>query len=469
MTTNEFSVSPAQIRAARALLAWNQSELANRSKVAASTVADFERGKRSPVVNNLEAMRTALESGGITFLPGGAIAGPPPELQHSTLAPTGKPIRLIEAIDLSQWAERRDSQGMFPQLIHRLILAATGNSFTRLRFPSAESIQHESWDGISEQSAVKNLPWLPLGLAGWELSTQRRGIASKAEEDYRKRTDDSRELIREQSTFVFVSLKSWAKGQVWAQSKLAEAKWADVKVIDSDDLVHWIELYPSVGYWLASHLGKLPLGALPLTDGWHEWRLATNWPLSSDIVLAGRDNEAIDILKWLRGTPSVRSVQADSPDEAMAFLHATIDLLPEPHRSFYLMRSLRVHTPEAARTLGGSPSPLIVVMEASEPGLAARLAAQGHHVFVAYGSAVGISDINMVLPRSPHEAFQHALEDMGVPEAESIALTRDSVRSLAVLRRLVPSTSVKSPDWAEENKGRPLGIGTIVRREIRSI
>lgn len=449
-------VSPSQIRAARALLTWNQQELANRAKVAASTVADFERGKRSPVANNLEAMRAALESGGITFLPGGAIAGPPPELQNPTLAPTGKPIRLIEATDLSQWAERRDSQAMFPQLIHRLILAATGNSFTRLRFPAAESIQQESWDGISEQSAVKNLPWLPLGSSGWELSTQRRGIASKAEEDYRKRTADSRELIRKQSTFVFASLKRWPKGQVWAQSKLAEAMWADVRVIDADDLVHWIELYPSVGYWLASHLGNLPPGFLPLTDSWHEWRLATNWPLSSEIILAGRDNEAIDILKWLRGMPSVRSVQADSPDEAMAFLHAAIDLLPEPHRSFYLMRSLRANTPEAARALGGSPSPLIVVMEASEPGLAARIAAQGHHVFVAYGSAVGISDMNVVLPRSPHEAFQNALENMGVPEAESTTLTRDSVRSLAVLRRLIPATSVKNPEWAKENKARTL-------------
>jgi transcriptional regulator with XRE-family HTH domain len=456
MTEDNLQITSSQIRAARALLAWNQQELANRAKVASSTVADFERGKRSPVANNLEAMRAALEGGGVTFLPGGAVTGPPPEAQHSTLTPAGKPIRLIEATDLSQWAERLDSKAVFPQLIHRLILAATSNSFTRLRFPAAESIQQESWDGVCEQYAAKELPWLPLGSSGWELSTQRSRISSKAEEDYKKRTHGSHELIREKSTFVFASLKRWPKGQAWAQSKIHDAIWADVRVVDADDLVHWIELYPSVGYWLASHLGKLPPGFLPLSDNWHEWRLATNWPLTPEIVIAGRDNEAIDLLKWLRGMPSVRSVQADSPDEAMAFLYGAIDLLPEPHRSFYIMRSLRAYMPEAARTLGSSPSPLIVVMEPSEPGLAVRLAEQGHHVFVAYGSAVGISDMSTVLPRSSHEAFQSALEVMGVPEAESLSLTRDSVRSLAVLRRLIPAASIKNPDWAEEQKARSL-------------
>ena len=60
MTTDIFDVAPAQIRAARALLGWNQQELARRANVAASTVADFERGKRLPVPNNLEAMCTAF-------------------------------------------------------------------------------------------------------------------------------------------------------------------------------------------------------------------------------------------------------------------------------------------------------------------------------------------------------------------------------------------------------------------------
>lgn len=454
--TSVNSIAPSQLRAARALLGWNQQELANQAKVASSTVADFERGKRTPVENNLEALREALERGGVSFLPGGVVGGPDREAQRLNFTPSGKPIRLIQAKDLSQWAERLDSKAVFPQLIYRLILAATNNNFRHLRFPADESIQHESWDGVCEQRTAEHVPWLPLGSSGWELSTQRDRILGKADDDYKKRSDDPRELDRKETTFVFATLKSWPKGPAWAKSKRDAGVWSDVRVLDADDLVHWIEMFPSVGYWLAAHLEKLPPGFLPLADVWREWRLSTNWPITSEMVLAGRDNEAIEILKWLRGIPSVRSLQADSPGEAIAFLYAAIDLLPEPHRSFFLMRSIRVHSPEAARGLGDSPSPLVVVTEVCEPGLASRLAEQGHHVFVAYGSTVGVSEVNTILRRPSHEAFQSALVSMGVPETESRSITRDSVRSLAVLRRLIPAASIQDPSWAQEAKGRLL-------------
>jgi len=55
------TVSPSQIRAARALVAWSQQDLAKSAQVGGSTVADFERGHRIPVQNNAEAMRSALE------------------------------------------------------------------------------------------------------------------------------------------------------------------------------------------------------------------------------------------------------------------------------------------------------------------------------------------------------------------------------------------------------------------------
>lgn len=454
METTSLSINVRQVRAARALLGWTQQELAARANVSPSTIADFERGKRSPVPNNLEAVRSALENGGITFLPGGAVTGAPIVNNGVALARSGEPIRLIEATDLSQWAERRDSQDLFPQLVQRLILATTNNSFNQLSFPSRESIQQEGWDGICEQHVASRHAWLPVGKSGWELSTQKNTL-SKAEEDYEKRTLDPLALEPDQSTFVFATLKRWPRRRAWASSKRTGG-WVDVRTVDADDLADWIQLYPAVAYWLASHIGKLPSGILPVTDSWQEWRSPTKWHLTPEIVLAGRDSEAIEILKWLRAAPSVRSIQADSPDEAIAFLYAAIDLLPEPHRSFYLMRSLRAYNADAARTLGASASPLIVLMEASDPGIASRLTQRGHHVLLAYGSTVGISEVSMILPRASHEAFQSALEDMGISATEATALTRDSIRSIAVLRRLIPSASINNPDWAEDLKGRCL-------------
>ncbi len=450
-----IAITIRQLRAARALLGWTQQELASRANVSPSTIADFERGKRSPVPNNLEAMKSALENGGIAFLSGGAVTGVPSQAQNAALSPAGEPIRLIEATDLSQWAERRDSQDYFPQLLERLLLATTNNCLSRLQFPALESIQQEGWDGICEQYVVRDHAWLPYGKSGWELSTQKTSIQSKAEEDYEKRTHDPRELEAADSTFVFATLKRWQKGRAWATSKRG-SNWAGVGTIDADGLTTWIQLYPSVAYWLASHLGKLPHGILPLADNWQEWRLATKWHLIPELVLAGRDAEAIELLKWLRAAPSVRTIQADSPDEAVAFLYAAIDLLPEPHRSFYLMRCLRAYNADAARALGASASPLIVILEASDPGLASRLTQKGHHVYLAYGSTVGLSEVSVTLSRSPHDSFQGALEDMGIADSEAVALTRDSIRSIAVLRRLIPSASIPNPDWADDERGRSL-------------
>jgi ribosome-binding protein aMBF1 (putative translation factor) len=65
-----FMMSPEQCRAARAWLGWSQQELAQRSRVGLSTVKDFERGDRKPMVNNLEAMRRAIEDGGMVLVVG---------------------------------------------------------------------------------------------------------------------------------------------------------------------------------------------------------------------------------------------------------------------------------------------------------------------------------------------------------------------------------------------------------------
>jgi ribosome-binding protein aMBF1 (putative translation factor) len=63
---------PEQCRAARGWLDWSRGELAQRAKVSLSTVADFEKRRRTPIANNLEAMRRALEAAGVEFTNGGA-------------------------------------------------------------------------------------------------------------------------------------------------------------------------------------------------------------------------------------------------------------------------------------------------------------------------------------------------------------------------------------------------------------
>jgi ribosome-binding protein aMBF1 (putative translation factor) len=61
-------LAPEQSRAARAWLEWSQEDLAKRARVSPSTVRDFEKGRRVPFTNNLEALRLTLEMAGVTLL-----------------------------------------------------------------------------------------------------------------------------------------------------------------------------------------------------------------------------------------------------------------------------------------------------------------------------------------------------------------------------------------------------------------
>ncbi|MBI3444460.1 MAG: helix-turn-helix transcriptional regulator [Magnetospirillum sp.] len=57
-----------QSRAARALLGWSQQQLAEAAQVAKQTLADFERGARTPYDRTLRDIRLALENAGVEFL-----------------------------------------------------------------------------------------------------------------------------------------------------------------------------------------------------------------------------------------------------------------------------------------------------------------------------------------------------------------------------------------------------------------
>jgi transcriptional regulator with XRE-family HTH domain len=69
-------ITPGQCRAARALLYWSQPILAEAVGTTRSTIANFERGASNPHAKNLAAIRAALETAGVVFIPGTPTSGP---------------------------------------------------------------------------------------------------------------------------------------------------------------------------------------------------------------------------------------------------------------------------------------------------------------------------------------------------------------------------------------------------------
>lgn len=62
-------MTPAQSRAARALINWTQPKLAEAARLGLSTVVDFERERRKVSPDAEGAMRRALETAGVIFVP----------------------------------------------------------------------------------------------------------------------------------------------------------------------------------------------------------------------------------------------------------------------------------------------------------------------------------------------------------------------------------------------------------------
>ncbi|TPL49294.1 helix-turn-helix transcriptional regulator [Mesorhizobium sp. B2-4-4] len=61
-------MTPAQCRAARALLNWSQQELADASKIGNATIRNFEAGRSEPQHATLVVLRRTFEDAGVVFI-----------------------------------------------------------------------------------------------------------------------------------------------------------------------------------------------------------------------------------------------------------------------------------------------------------------------------------------------------------------------------------------------------------------
>ena len=95
----ERVLTPAQLRAARALVDWSRETLANESGVGHNTTKDFENRGTNPTLRTVQRWMRALEKAGVVFLNSNDTEGPGVRLRKDVaerMAPaeaSGKPKR----------------------------------------------------------------------------------------------------------------------------------------------------------------------------------------------------------------------------------------------------------------------------------------------------------------------------------------------------------------------------------------
>jgi hypothetical protein len=360
-------------------------------------------------------------------------------------------MKWIDAKDLENWAERRDCQEILPLLIRRLI-RVTVDEITSISFPSGEGIVYPGWDGKLESR--KETEYIPLGLSVWELSTQ-KNVKVKAEEDYVKRKENPLGVNPRETTFIFVTPRIWLEKNEWFSKKKQEGFWKDVKVYDARDLEEWLEQSPTVGVWLARHIGKYPGNILSLEDWWNEWGQITRPPFIPELLLGGRKNEVDKVMKWLKSSPSFLAVQSYSKDEVIGFLASIILTLSENEKEYFLSKSIVVSDNNSFRHIVTTCKNGLLLIPAFEDIESPLRYSNKHHIFIPLNPDNTISKDKIILPNINREEFVANLKKMGISTEEAERLSRDTLRMITVLRRQLTSVS-KQPEWAKYEKAKSL-------------
>lgn len=356
-----------------------------------------------------------------------------------------------KAIDLQQWAPKSEARFTLPALVRRLIWATTKGTqvFT---FPAGEGVQRPSWDGrlTVDQGNV----WVPDQSSVWEMSTG-DPPAAKAADNYKKRTAATPGREAAELTFVFVTPLKWTDKQAWADAKKAEGIWKDVRVLDSDDLEHWLEAAPAVDTWLARVVGKVPVGVRDFSHHWDVLAMLTKPPLPAAAFLAGRQLARDELTQALAREPREIPVAASSEQELVDFVAAAFGSLGEDDA--VPARLVLVETPESWDQIVVSTEPLVLV---PAPGLAVTRAAvaqavtAAHHVVTRRPYSTQAEAGVVRLPRAWRHELSESLIKAGFTEERAGRLASECGGYLAVLQRLaVPHSGTALPPWGQDPDG----------------
>jgi hypothetical protein len=348
---------------------------------------------------------------------------------------------LADRADIIKWADRIDARSEFPRLVRGLI-NTNNDQVIALQMRAAEGVDAPGYDGISD--ALRATPFVPAGPTVWELGVG-SDPADKAQRDYRSRTDDPLGTTIADTTFVFVTPREWREKDEWAQRRREEGKWADVRAFDVDDIELALEFAPAVHHRFSELAGKPSHGAISIDRWWEKFRRLSSPTLEPEMVLAGRADEAAELLRIFDTDPQQTSVSAVSADEVIAFVVATVLSADSVVQQDLLNRALIVKDSYTLAALDDYEGLLILIPYEDDLRREARLVAN-HHVVVradeGWDPTVGLRPIEPA-------AFQALLEARGVPVERAQDLARFARRSVEAFQRAAAIPGVeRSPEWA---------------------
>jgi len=353
----------------------------------------------------------------------------------------------IKGTDIVHWADTIQARSILPELIRRLITSTVDmDRISRLDFPSGDAVQKPGYDGILEVT-VGNA-WAPVGLSVWEMGTDKEPV-TKANKDYSKRTAESLGVEKANAKYVFVTPRRWSGKQAWITQKNSEGHWKEVCAFDADDLAQWLEQAPSVTIWLADQIGKPMDGLRFIEEALHEYCSLTEPELTHEVILAGRNAQVKSLESWFSESQLICVVQSDSPAEALAFICAGIESLPEEMKNYWKNRTVIIDKDSVERIPYAQPEQLFILNSQNKSQLLAQIKKQGYRALIPCGKDTNDQNGKQIaVPRVDRYALEKALVSSGLAEHKADQLARHSGSSLTVLQRLLHNPAMSAPAWA---------------------
>lgn len=362
----------------------------------------------------------------------------------------------ITATQISDFFKGRQSQELLPELVRRLVFAQSiPSQLKRCRFPSGEKITERGFDGYV--SFEDGNYWVPAGKSLWEVGTNSNPEA-KANADWGAfpKRKWPKTTARMNYSWIFVTPHFWPEQdrQTWIEEKNAEGHWKEVKAYDATDLETWLEQCPGVNRWLSREMGHSCHGMMTaeefLDNFLPEYK---NREAKSKLIIAGRESEKEQFIKWLRTGGQRLLILGESRQEGALFAAAAIFNTMQS----FLFRTIFVDNPKAV-SISQSAIGEVILVPLTEDAEKAALASENKSCrIVRQGinrpiSLANTASLQLKLENGHANPVENALSQLGFSEKYARQIAKEAKGSLnAVTWAFGGHVESVKPDWAGGN------------------
>ena len=397
-----------------------------------------------------------------------------------------KHTSIVTPNDLARYADTRESEGIIPELICRLIRQSAAN-ISECHIPYGDAVNQPGMDGIVD-CETGFFEFVPAGKSYWEIGTG-KDPQEKASSDFQKRTDELSDEERAYSTFVFATPRSaeangWNEPKQRAWIKRQQGKgWKRIIIIDGVKLADWLREFPAIGKWMACKIGiSSNLGDI-ITPLEH-WNLTQSkfkncnliqsqfngLTLPPELFTSFRDKACSALETIFSGETKKLFIIAESENDVDDFVAAYLMTLEKEKAQKYADRCLFIKDKDTwqaaiselrrSHVLVASPR---LGLDDEQQNLLALAIEKGHGVIVPFCDAPSIGNDDVIgLKSPPSYQIKEILTKAQFPDALAEEFAKIGNRRLSALMRYL--VGVAAPSYAKRNTARELAKACLIGR-----